>query len=323
MESPKISVIIPVYNPGRHLIKCLDSVTGQTYKNLEIILIDDGSTDGSGTVCDDYAARDPRIVCVHQPNGGVSKARNRGIELASGDYYHFFDSDDYLEPDAYEYLLKTLLEYDAQAIGFEFFVNYPDREIVHHRAAEHCGLRDTGGAIAEHLFSENDFLCTKLLPASAVLNTRFREDIFRDEDTLFGTMALEQVESAVFIDKPLLHYVQSEESATRGVFRPSQLTAVKVIPIMEPLLKERYPYLLARWRIGYLHLMVMLYCDMALDAANYETEQKEIHDVFCGLYRSVGLKSIPGIKNQVKFGLFRYAPKLFVLVHRIIHSGKL
>lgn len=320
MNEPKVSVIIPVYNVEKHLEKCLDSVIGQTYPNLEIILIDDGSKDRSGAICDAYAAKDARIVCVHQENAGVSRARNRGIELGSGDYYHFLDSDDYVDLDMYEYLLTQIEQNHAEAIGFGYFVTYPDREIAHARPPEHCGVRDTKGALEEHLFSGNDYLCTKMLPSFAVKSQRFHEDIFRDEDTLFGTEAFQKVKTAVFVERPLLHYVQSEESACRGVFRPNQLSAVKVIPIMEPFLKENYPEFLTRWRIGYLHLMVMLYGDMYSDAADYRKEQKMIQGVFCELYRKVPKKEIRRTSVKIKFSLFRSAPTLFCKLHGIIHK---
>ena len=106
LEIPLISVIIPVYNTEKYLRTCLDSIVNQTHSNLQIILIDDGSTDNSGLICDEYAQKDSRIICVHQQNGGVSKARNEGLKIATGDYIHFPDSDDYLDLDTYEYLLK-------------------------------------------------------------------------------------------------------------------------------------------------------------------------------------------------------------------------
>ena len=108
-----VSVIVPVYNVEPYLRECLDSIINQTYTDLQIIVIDDGSTDGSGAICDAYAAKDPRIQVVHQENRGLSAARNHGIELATGEYLNFVDSDDYPLPDCIETLLKLCLEYDA------------------------------------------------------------------------------------------------------------------------------------------------------------------------------------------------------------------
>ncbi len=112
-REPKISVIVPVYKVEPYLRKCLDSIVNQTYRNLQIILVDDGSPDNCGAICDEYAAKDRRIKVVHQENGGVSAARNAGLKLAEGDYIGWVDSDDWIEPGMYENLLKNILKYKA------------------------------------------------------------------------------------------------------------------------------------------------------------------------------------------------------------------
>ena len=109
-----ISVIVPVYNIKEYLSRCVASICAQTYRNLEIILVDDGSTDGTDKLCDELAATDGRIRVFHKENGGSSSARNLGIEKARGSYLGFVDSDDYIEPDMYERLLKVLTEHGVQ-----------------------------------------------------------------------------------------------------------------------------------------------------------------------------------------------------------------
>ena len=99
MPEAKISVIVPVYKVEPYLRKCLDSIVGQTHRNLEIILVDDGSPDNCGAICDEYAARDERIKVIHKENGGVASARNAGLAVASGDYIGWVDSDDWIETD--------------------------------------------------------------------------------------------------------------------------------------------------------------------------------------------------------------------------------
>lgn len=106
MVAPKISVIVPVYNTEPYLRQCLDSIVGQTCESLEIILVDDGSVDQSGLICDEYAARDARIRVIHQPNRGVSAARNAGLQIASGEWIGWVDSDDWIAPEMYAYLLQ-------------------------------------------------------------------------------------------------------------------------------------------------------------------------------------------------------------------------
>lgn len=110
----KISIIVPVYNVERFLPRCLDSILNQTIREIEIILVDDGSTDHSGAVCDQYAAKDSRIIALHQSNSGVSAARNLGLAVAHGEYLGFIDSDDWIEPDMYERLLRNAEQYEAE-----------------------------------------------------------------------------------------------------------------------------------------------------------------------------------------------------------------
>lgn len=115
-----ISVIIPVYNVAQYLPECMNSILNQDHRNLEVILIDDGSKDDSGEICDHYAAADSRVKVIHQQNGGAAAAKNAGLRIATGDYLSFVDADDYLEPDVYGYMVKALEESGADAIHCNF-----------------------------------------------------------------------------------------------------------------------------------------------------------------------------------------------------------
>ena len=119
-----ISIIIPVYNVEKHLKKCVDSVLVQSYNNIEVILIDDGSTDKSGNICDKLALSDSRIVVKHKKNGGLSSARNMGIDEAKGEYITFIDSDDVISEDYIEYLYKNLIDNDSDISIGNICVSY-------------------------------------------------------------------------------------------------------------------------------------------------------------------------------------------------------
>lgn len=124
-----ISVIVPIYNVESYVAECIESIQNQTYMNLEIILVNDGSTDASGDICDQYAAYDERIQVIHKENAGVSAARNTGIESANGDYIGFVDSDDYIAPTMYEDMLKLMAEHDLDIIECTAFRNNGDTNI--------------------------------------------------------------------------------------------------------------------------------------------------------------------------------------------------
>lgn len=127
-KNPAVSVVIPVYNVERFLAECVDSVLHQTMGDFEIILVDDGATDGSGRMCDEYALKDPRIRVIHQANGGLSAARNTGLDAARGEYVYFLDSDDYLVPDALEKLRAVAEKEKADVVFFDASVFFTDCE---------------------------------------------------------------------------------------------------------------------------------------------------------------------------------------------------
>lgn len=128
---PLITVIVPVYNVEKYLRRCLDSIIGQTYQNLEILCIDDGSIDNSGEICEQYAARDARIKVIHQENQGLSTARNRGLDAAEGEYIAFVDSDDYILEDMYKKMLAKLLDYNVDLCVCQWQYEFSDgRQVV-------------------------------------------------------------------------------------------------------------------------------------------------------------------------------------------------
>lgn len=122
-----ISVIVPIYKVEQYLDECVRSIVEQTYPHLEIILVDDGSPDNCGAICDAWAERDSRIRVIHKPNGGLSDARNAGLEIASGDYIAFVDSDDWIEPEMYEHMLEALVKEDADICACRIASCFPDR----------------------------------------------------------------------------------------------------------------------------------------------------------------------------------------------------
>lgn len=127
-KAPMVSVVIPVYNVEQYLCECVDSVLSQTMQDFEIILVDDGATDSSGAICDRYGAQDPRIRVIHRKNGGLSEARNTGLDAAIGEYVYFLDSDDYIAPHSLEVLTNLARKEQADVVFFDAFVFFTDCE---------------------------------------------------------------------------------------------------------------------------------------------------------------------------------------------------
>ena len=124
---PAISVIVPIFNVENYVRKCVDSILNQTFSDIEIILVDDGSTDASGRICDEYLSKDDRIRVIHKENGGLSDARNAGLDMCTGEYIGFVDGDDYIDGDMYELLYKNLIQYDADISMCRFRRIYNNR----------------------------------------------------------------------------------------------------------------------------------------------------------------------------------------------------
>ena len=184
----KISIIIPVYNTAVYLKRCLDSVLGQTHGDLEIIVIDDGSTDGSPALCDEYAGRDPRIKVIHQANAGQSAARNLGLKLATGEYLGFVDSDDWVMPDTFAYLLSLLEQTQADIAEVAHEVAYSEGHRMQ-SPPEKIQVFE-GDDILIHYFEHNEF---------AVWLRLYKQQVFSDvlfdagrinEDVVAGFLAL-------------------------------------------------------------------------------------------------------------------------------------
>lgn len=320
-ENPLISIIIPVYNPGEHLKKCMNSILNQTYKNLEIILIDDGSNDGSELICDKFVTMDSRVKCIHQQNKGVSAARNAGIKMSSGDYYHFLDSDDYMELDAYEHMINIIRENKCDAVTFEYYITFSDHEIINCLDESKYGLF-FGADIQQNLMTGMQFCSTKLLSKQLIEGLSFREDIYRGEDTLFAAYALSRASQGVYFDSsPFYHYVQSEDSACRGQFRESQLSIVKLYDAYKELYWEKYPQVKPYFLVFMHEVIISLYYDLWVDD-KVKFRKKGLELLFkkiCEYQKQVCASGCISRKQKIKFKMFRAFPSVFCLIHKKIH----
>ncbi len=213
MTNPKITVIVPVYNVEPYLKKCVDSIICQTYKNLEIILVNDGSPDNCGQICDEYEKKDMRIKVIHKENGGLSSARNAGIDIATGDYISFIDSDDYINCKMYEYMIQCADVHTNKIIVCSYI-------LIKHNKNTFFGCSQnevyTKNQALEFLFSGgwiNNFAWNKLYPKHTFTNVRYplgRK--FEDINTTYKTF--EQSEGMVCVSKAFYNYIYNEASIT-------------------------------------------------------------------------------------------------------------
>ena len=218
-----ISVVVPVYNAGPYLRQCLDSIAAQTYSHMEVILVDDASTDGSGQICKEYAERDERFQYVRFPaNRGPSAARNEGVGRAAGAFLSFVDADDYVEPDLLEKLYRSLTESgaDISTCGADGIRLESGPARTYSRAEAGCGLAK--GAPFNHV-PWGQLYCAELARACP-----FDENVFYSEDLLFLYEALKRSEKVSCIPDVLYHYVSREGSQMRSGMSGRKCTALAV-----------------------------------------------------------------------------------------------
>ncbi|WP_133067104.1 glycosyltransferase family 2 protein [Eubacterium maltosivorans] len=209
-----ISVIVPVYKVEKYLVRCLESILQQTYQDFEIILIDDGSPDNSGLICDKYVQKDKRIKVLHQKNSGLSDARNRGLEIASGEYIAFIDSDDWIDPYYFEILMSNLIKYDLDISICNFYKTTASEKISIDYAAAKI-YRYSNKEALEQYFSEF------YVPIVVAWGKIYKKHLFKNicfpkakihEDEFTTHRLILESDKIGFCDLPLYNYFQREDS---------------------------------------------------------------------------------------------------------------
>lgn len=251
MTEPKISVIVPVYKAEAYLPTCIQSIREQTYQNLEIILIDDGSPDRCGELCDAYAAEDPRIRVIHKENGGQSAARNMALDIATGDYIGFVDADDWLEPTMYETLYKLLTDHNAQISACGARLHFEDGSTAYlntNYPADSSRRVFTTIEALENVISNKQLtnsLWDKLYKRQIFDGLRLSEGkIYEDMELM--PKCLEKAETVVYDPAPLYQYRQTASSTIRGPFTPARFAEADVALAIAQDYKVRYPALYPR-----------------------------------------------------------------------------
>jgi len=273
----KISVIVPVYNVESYVRRCLDSVISQTYSNLEIICVDDGSTDNSGRICDEYAAKDERIRVFHKQNGGLSSALNVGLDNFTGDYIGFADSDDWLEHDMYNVLYRALKEKyvpisvagyykdtDSESIIMSNSIQIPDGIISTRELLLYPLKRD-------HYMGYCGYVWNKLYSANLVKSKEisFENEIKYGMDIVFyTTVVISNKCTGVYTDKPLYHYYQRDTAITKSKSMDIKKDILKVYKRVEELLNTHGYTDLSFWARGF-------YCYHASVIANIAKENND------------------------------------------------
>lgn len=239
-----VSVIVPVYNTQDYLNNCIDSILEQSYKNIEIILIDDGSTDQSAKICDQYATIDNRVRVIHQNNSGVSNARNTGLEQSNGSYITFIDSDDTIDKDFIDVLYNgfdnsidmTVCSFDIVKVQHDPDLRNSICEVGARKVLSKDEAIET--VLRGELFGGHS--CNKMFRKKVLENIKFQDNIHICEDMLFVIEYLLKSNNVLYIEKPLYRYYIRDNSATHGTMSDNKITAFNSFDIIEEKIKKTY-----------------------------------------------------------------------------------
>lgn len=228
MENPKISIIMPVYNVEKYLPRAIESMLAQTFTDFEFFAVDDGSTDNSGKVCDEYAIKDGRIHVIHKENGGAPSARNAAMEIAKGDYFYFFDSDDWAEPTMLEDMYQLAVQHQAQLVVTGFYIDtyYSDDEYVRSELWESNCVFDTQRSFRENaykLFDKNLLYSpwNKLYLASYIREKSLKFPNTFWDDFPFVLSVVRDIEKVVVSSKRYYHFIRSRQESETAKYRPN------------------------------------------------------------------------------------------------------
>lgn len=316
-----VSIIVPIYNSERYIERTIVSILNQSYKDIELLLINDGSTDDTINILNSYAKKDSRIVLINKENEGVSATRNIGLDKCKGNLVTFVDADDYVDGTMIEQLVTLLETHDSDISCCGNLLERPDKTIPIHGTNVLMNL-NRKEALIELIIGKNiePSVCSKLFKKEIVYDIRFDKDIKYNEDYLFNLYAFKKAKRITFLDKPLYHYNLHANSSTTAALNIKRVSdCIKVseiaISIFEKNKYENIHLILEQKKLlGYLGQYNVFI------GSNKENEiilQKEIRKII--LKNNKEYKKINmGIKNRFYFYGIYYMPYFYRLIYMIL-----
>ena len=321
LENERISIIIPVFNAEKYLERCLISVLNQSYSKLEIILINDGSTDNSPKICDYYAEKDTRIKVIHKTNAGPSLARKDGIEIASGDYISFVDADDYIDEDMYKIMFKEAIKgFDIVECGYREVST--ESELIRERKLRNTIISE-GFNCALHYASQRNttnFLWNKLYNIELFKDIKFLK-LYAGEDSCILTQVFSKAKHVAIINDTLYNYVMTPESLCRQPFSEKKLDNIKAGEYMYDFYIENLPDLSGFSALHICSYASQLYCKISNE--NFPAKQKYLEylsdrfNEYYNMSKSRLTRSMSSKKRIIFVEIFNKNRKISMLVYKI------
>lgn len=320
IKNINISIIVPVYNAEKYLINTVDSILTQTYKEFELILVDDGSKDSSLKLCNTILKKDERVIVLHQENQGASAARNAGIKIAKGKYICFIDSDDYIEKDMLECLITNAENYNVDISCCGLVQVALDGEIKNHYCHGEKKYFTDMKELMENFFINPAYKeilygpYNKIIRREILQEVKFNEKYRVAEDLLFNFECLEKAKSFYLENRELYHYIKHENSITTSKFSEKDFDYIYVADILLNKVKEKYPMLLET-AIIWNYQKKLNICRRFWINKDYKKKYKKLYYVwkkFCVENKKVVWKKITK-KNRLEYIILYYCPWLFKL----------
>lgn len=316
---PTISVIVPIYRVEKYMDKCVASILAQTFTDLEVILVDDGSPDSCGEKCEEWAAKDARIVVVHKDNGGLSDARNAGLDIAKGSYVTFIDSDDYIEPTMMETMYHGITQSGAPMAACG--INNVYGELLRPQCKERKEFLCSGEEAFAKLMVGNEIpasICNKMIKREVVGEQRFPVGRLY-EDAFFTTELMPKIEQVWVTTEPLYYYVHRQRSITTESFHSKGMDVIRAYEKNMELVEKAYPALQpqAEFRLLWGHFVVL---DRILEIKDFRKvpEYKEVITYLRKHWRQV-LEN-PFFMKSRKIGML--ALKMHVCLYKLLLVAK-
>ncbi|WP_047983979.1 glycosyltransferase family 2 protein [Ornithinibacillus californiensis] len=318
MNNIKVSIVVPIYKVEKYIHRCMESILNQTYTNLEIILVDDGSPDNCGAIADEYGKKDYRVRVFHKENGGLSDARNYGMQYVTGEYTMFVDSDDWLQPNMIEEMMKYSLKYQADIVQSAFYYAYEDRLYFDSRYYDE---------VAEPIVMDRDKVMYELVVNERVKNFAwgklYRTELIRDipfkkgvlfEDVFWAHQVMHLVNKFVLIPQPFYFYLQREDSIV-ATYSPRNLDFIKGLRERHRFIEMHYQDLVEE---SYKTILKMSLIHYNLLLQNRQKDKdgkhrKEIKDYIHAYHRELREASGDDHELHKQLTLFMFHPMVNVL----------
>lgn len=328
-NEPLVSIIVPVFQVEKYLDKCISSILAQTHHNLEVILVDDGSTDNCPAICNQFQKMDNRIKVIHKENGGLSQTRNVGLKLAKGDFIGFVDSDDWIEPNMYAILISVLIETGADIAVCNYMDEPEDPSFVKRKSiSPEVKLYSSEEALKKVIDNDGyikSFVWNKLYRKTVLSNIFFSEGKIH-EDTLWTTKIIGNAKLLVYIDYPLYHYLYRSESLSHNNLQLSQrLRDIIEMNIQRiEYIHEYYPVLEKKAILRLQNLCYDKFLNIHFNYSHLDPDEKMRHELY-HQFCQFGLTNLLAKENlKIKIGkvLFWICPYILLKIHIIYHRLK-